>query len=128
MNRMLTAEKGALDNMVLSVVHDALEETKEELTPEKKAALNNDFFKNLLKTNSQAYEEGVGLMEAETLGLPEDIGQLRDDVKTSIAARGSRAQVVKALASFLEEVAVAASVLASGLETRIGQEGFNEKM
>lgn len=123
MNRMLTAEKGALDNMVLSAEHDSAEEVAESLqTQEKKP---NDFFKKILKKDSQD-EEGIGLMEAATLGLPEDVGKLRDDVRSCIAARASRGQMARGLSTLLEEIASAASVLASGLEARIGQEGYND--
>jgi hypothetical protein len=123
MNRMLTAEKGALDNMVLSTEHDSAEEAAESSqTQEKKS---NDFFKKILKKDSQD-EEGIGLMEAATLGLPEDVGKLRDDVRSCIAARASRGQMARGLSTLLEEIASAASVLASGLEARIGQEGYND--
>ena len=125
MNRMLTAEKGALDNMVLSLQQESMEEVPEgSSTQEKKS---NDFFKKILKKDSQDYEEGIGLMEAATLGLPEDVGSLRDKVKSCIAARASRGQVARALATLLEDIASAASALASGLEARLGQEGYNDK-
>lgn len=125
MNRMLTAEKGALDNMVLSAEQESTDEVPRESSPtvEKKP---NDFFKKILKKDSQD-EEGVGLMEAATLGLPEEVGSLRDEVKSCITARLSRGQVARGLSSLLEEIATAASALASGLEARIGQEGYNDK-
>lgn len=126
MNRMLTAEKGALDNMLLSADVDDSEGVPDESSNQEKNK-PNDFFKKILKKDSQEYEEGIGLMEATTLGLPEDIGSLRDEVKSCIATRASRGQVARALAILLEEVASAAIVLASGLEARIGQEGYSDK-
>jgi len=125
MNRMLTAEKGALDNMVLSAEQEAAEDVVEESSSGEKKP--KDFFKKILKKDSQEYEEGIGLMEAATLGLPEDVGNLRDQVKSCIAARASRGQIARALSTLLEEIASAASALASGLEARIGQEGYNDK-
>jgi hypothetical protein len=124
MNRMLTAEKGALDIMILSAEQDVAEDTTKGPSAQEKKP--NDFFKKILKKDSQEHEEGIGLMEATTLGLPEEVGSLRDEVKACIADRASRGQVARALATLLEDIATAASSLATGLETRIGQEGYNE--
>mmetsp|Transcript_3490 Transcript_3490/g.6409 ORF Transcript_3490/g.6409 Transcript_3490/m.6409 type:complete len:1355 (+) Transcript_3490:139-4203(+) len=124
MNRMLTAEKGALDKIVLSAEQDVAEDVAQEPSAQEKKP--NDFFKKILKKDSQEYEEGIGLMEATTLGLPEEVGTLRDDVKACIAERVSRGQVARVLATLLEDIATAASSLATGLDTRIGQEGYNE--
>jgi hypothetical protein len=127
MNRMITAERGALDNMVLSAGKESAPPEavpEESATPVKKP---NDFFKNILKNNSHDHEEGIGLMGASTLGLPEDVGNLRDEVRSCIAIRASRIQVTRALAANLEEIVAAASAFASGLENRMGQEGYNDK-
>jgi hypothetical protein len=56
-----------------------------------------------------------GAMDAETLGLPEEIGRLRDQARARIAARSDRLQVVRALAGFLENAASAHAKLGSGL-------------
>lgn len=124
MNRMLTAEKGALDNMVLSAEQEVTEEVTQAPSAQDKKP--NDFFKKILKKDSQEYEEGIGLMEVATLGLPEEVGSLRDEVRSCIAERTSRGQVVRKLATLLENIATAASTLATGLDTRIGQEGYND--
>lgn len=124
MNRMLTAERGALDNMVLSAGQVSVEEVPEESTQVKKP---NDFFKNILKTTSQDFEEGLGVMEAANLGLPEYVGSLRDEVRSCIVARALRGQITRALVSNLEDIASAASAFAFGLENRMGQEGYNDK-
>jgi hypothetical protein len=61
-------------------------------------------------------EEGVGALDAETLGLPKEIGQLRDQVRLLAAARARTVQTARALASFLESVAVASAKLGSELK------------
>lgn len=123
LNRLLTAEKGALDNMILSADQDHSEDmTIAETSKEKKPT---DFFTKILKIDSND-EEGIGLMEASTLGLPEDVGNLRDEVRSCIASRASRGQVAKGLSMLLEEIASAATALASGIEARIGQEGYGD--
>jgi hypothetical protein len=58
---------------------------------------------------------GGGVMDAETLGLPEEIGRLRDQVRAKISARSDRLQVIRVLAGFLENVAAAHAKLGGGL-------------
>ena len=49
--------------------------------------------------------EAAGVMDAETLGLPTEMGALRDKVRSQLAARRERLQATKTLALFLENVA-----------------------
>lgn len=110
--------------MLLSAQQDGSDQVSEEFTQEKKP---KDFFKNLLKAQSQDNDEGLGVMEADTLGLPEVVGSLRDEMKSCVAARALRGQVARILAISLEEMASAAITLAAGLEQRLGQEGYKDK-
>lgn len=92
-------------------------------------------FTSFLKTASSQFDfdldsqldEGVGIMEADTLGLPEEVGSLRDEVRACLAARASRTQSIKALVGFFEEVASACLTLAAGVTTRLGQDGYGLK-
>ena len=87
---------------------------------------SNPLFKLLKTGTSQMEDEGVGLMEAETLGLDQSVGKLRDEVKTCLKAREKRMQMVKALATCLEDVAVACSVLATSVANRLSQVGYGD--
>jgi hypothetical protein len=124
MSRALEAEKGSLDKMVLSTTSVEPTESSASMVKAEEEKKPKDFFKTLLKT--QEDEDGVGLMEAETLGLPEELGLLRDKAKGSLVDRSTRCDVMRSLAGFLEAVAVAANTLASELQARLQQEGYPE--
>lgn len=73
-----------------------------------------DFFATLLKVGNA--REKTGVADADTLGLDEEVGKLRDEVQSRNADKIARIKKVKSLVAFLEEVAVAAAKLGSGLE------------
>ena len=58
----------------------------------------------LFKQQSLSYEEGMGVMDAETLGLPESLGQQRDKIKSSFSARESRIEVTEITLKLFEEI------------------------
>lgn len=87
----------------------------------------NDFFKNLLKPVVIQSDELLGVMEAEAIGFPEEVGQLRDDIVQAIQAQEKRSLVVKSIASCLEDVASASGALASNLVSRLNQDGYGGK-
>ena len=60
-------------------------------------------------------DESSGVMDAETLGLPEDIGLLRDEVRSKLNGCTARVQAAKAVASFLDQVSAAAKQLGDGV-------------
>lgn len=66
--------------------------------------LLNSFNVKLFKQQSLSYEEGMGVMDAETLGLPESLGQQRDKIKTSFSARESRIEVTEIILKLFEEI------------------------
>jgi hypothetical protein len=57
----------------------------------------------LFKQQSLLYEPGMGLMEAETLGLPSEVGELRDKVKATFSRHEMRIKATETLLKFLEE-------------------------
>lgn len=61
-------------------------------------------------------EEGAGSMDAETLGLPIEIGQLRDQVLRLASARVRAVHSARVLDSFLDSIAVAAAKLGQELK------------
>lgn len=61
------------------------------------------FLNNLFKQQNFKYEEGKGVMEADTLGLSKETGELRDKIQSAFATRSSRIKVVQALKTVLEE-------------------------
>jgi hypothetical protein len=68
---------------------------------------------------SITFDEGAGRMEAETLGLPVALGQLRDIVRSRMANRSTRLKIFRLLAGFLDYVAVALEKLSSGLQQHV---------
>ena len=127
-SRSVQAEKGAFDKIVLSAlpdVTDGLVFSKATTSQEEKK--KPDFFMNLLNPVITQPEDDVGIMEADSLGLPEDIGRLHDDVRAAIRATESRGHVVKAIASLLEDMAIASMSLSMGLTSRLGQDGYGKK-
>ena len=81
-----------------------------ESNPNKKG----DFFATLLKVGHA--REKTGVADADTLGLDEEVGRLRDEVQSRNADKIARIKKVKSLAAFLEDVAIAAAKLGSDLE------------
>jgi len=60
---------------------------------------------NLFKQQSIPYEPGMGVMDAETLGLPEALGVSRDKIKSSLSARENRIEVTEIIIKLFEEIA-----------------------
>lgn len=108
--------KLCLDNLVISSETDLDESAKEQVAVMPK---KGDFFA-MLKVGSQG--EKTGVADAETLGLDEDLGRLRDDIQTRTASRLAKLKKVKALASFFASVSIAAGKLATGLRQIVKQE------
>lgn len=53
---------------------------------------------------SLSYEEGMGVMDAETLGLPETLGAQRDKIKSSFSSRENRMEVTEVIIKLFEEI------------------------
>lgn len=124
-SRTLQAEKGALDKMILSLQEDKVESSLVSPDRRKKQQQQQDFFASLLTQRpSGQYEEGMGVMDADTLGLPQEVGKLRDEVRSRLEARSSRMQAMRTLASFFEEVASAAAGLSTAIFNRLAQDGY----
>jgi len=76
----------------------------------------HNLVKQLLKTNSNISEDNTGVMDADTLGLPTELGELRDAVRSKISVRVQRMATVRALSAFCEAVAGANAKLGIGLK------------
>lgn len=123
-SRVCNAEKEAIEAVVLSP-EKAMKEDPGKVALENLEKKGKDLLANFFKTNSAVqYEEGMGLMDAETLGLPQDVGLLRDKARSKFAARRSRIEASEILAEFLEEISAAAAKLASGLNTQIRPDDY----
>jgi hypothetical protein len=59
--------------------------------------------------------EASGVMDAETLGLPIEMGELRDKARSKLEARRERVQATKTLATFMEQVAKACQKLGTSI-------------
>jgi len=59
---------------------------------------------NLFKTQNTPYEEGMGVMNAGALGLPEDLGIQRDNIKSSFSLRENRIKVTGIILKLFEEI------------------------
>jgi VAD1 Analog of StAR-related lipid transfer domain len=58
----------------------------------------------LFKQQSIPYEPGMGRMEAETLGLPTEVGEIRDRVKATFSKHEVRIKATEAIFKLLEEI------------------------
>ena len=88
-------KKGALDNMTLVATDedtDAISNQDDVVSKNKKANVFQNFLTKNAFSQQDSLDEGVGAMEADTLGLPEEIGILRDEVRSSVAVRSLRVQ------------------------------------
>jgi len=63
----------------------------------------------LFKQPSLSYEEGMGVMDAETLGLPESLGMQRDKIRSSFSARENRIEVTEIILKLFEEISTVTS-------------------
>jgi hypothetical protein len=117
----LAAERDALNEMGITLKEDADERSSETPVSEKKGQKTS--LANLWKATSILFDvDSSGVMDAETLGLPEETGKLRDQLRLQIAARSTRIQVVRGLATFLENVATVSAKLGTGLKQLLGKD------
>ncbi|KAL3913942.1 MAG: hypothetical protein SGILL_006294 [Bacillariaceae sp.] len=72
----------------------------------------------LFKQASLPYEPGMGLMEAETMGLPAEFGTLRDEMKKCFGKHEKRIKATQTIYKLLEEVEELASQSSSALTIR----------
>jgi hypothetical protein len=130
LRKTLTSEREALNEMVFSLKDDADEKgSSETLVSEKKGGRKTSNFANLMRETSSRFDtESSGVMDAETLGLPEEVGKLRDQVRVQITARGTRVQVVRGLATFLENVSTVSAKLGTSLKQLIDSGGSSEPL
>lgn len=141
---MLSTQQGTMDRIKAIV-----EKCKEGPTPEDLAETEKKFFQQqqnarktmntpaanfgkLLKSSNllflsddsetvMANNNNTGVMDADTLGLPEDIGKLRDSCRARMESWATRIQVVRVLSTFLEIVASASAKLGIGLDQLLSQ-------
>ena len=117
MIRTFEGIKASLDNLVISAEADLDESTREQVAVVPK---KGDFFA-MLKVGAIQGEK-TGVADAETLGLDEDVGRLRDEMQTRTASRLARLKKVKALAGLFASVSLAAGKLGSGLQQIVTHE------
>jgi hypothetical protein len=131
--KILVEEKDALDSLLSQSETmgdekngEDLEEDVSTVVLEKtKGAIS---LSKLLKGQSGSLQDGSGVMDAETVGLPEELGQLRDQVRAQIAKRTTQIQAIRALSNFLETIARAAVKLGGGLKQIVGEgHGMSER-
>lgn len=77
-----------------------------------------DLLANIFSKQSLPYEDGMGAMDAETLGLPEEVGQLRDRVKSSFSTRENRIKISEIVTRFVADLADLSFKAASALKEK----------
>jgi hypothetical protein len=87
-------------------------------TPLLEKRIEGGLFAGLFKQQTLKYEEGTGIMEAETLGLPEESGRLRDKIQSSFAARSARIKVSQVLKTVVDELIMGNSKLAGSFKVK----------
>ena len=73
-------------------------------------------------------EDGPAINETRMLGLPDNIADLRDNMKSHLGRQSARLKTLKAVSSFNENLAAAVDAFASGLHARLESEGYAGKM
>mmetsp|Transcript_13072 Transcript_13072/g.29657 ORF Transcript_13072/g.29657 Transcript_13072/m.29657 type:complete len:1321 (+) Transcript_13072:186-4148(+) len=128
--KVLSAQKQALDTGIISLSTDvAPENTKSdgptEGGPGKKSA--RKFVKMLTESKNSFLneEESTGAMDAETLGLSDEIGELRDGVRKRLALRRERILLAKTMSLFFEAVIKASTKIGQSLRDLLKKENSN---
>ncbi|KAL7579838.1 hypothetical protein ACA910_004851 [Epithemia clementina (nom. ined.)] len=132
MVKVLAAQKESLDAGVISLNREIQQVINGEPTEAGKKRAHK-FVKMLTGAANNSFlsdEETSGVMDAETLGLPEEIGQLRDKVRSRVAARRERIQLAKTLSLFFESVIKASTKLGQSIMQLMKKESanFNESL
>ncbi|CAB9509546.1 GRAM [Seminavis robusta] len=106
--------KDALDKLIISAEESSSfdESSNKQLRVVQK---KGEFFSAFLKGGA-LLQEKTGVADADSLGLDEDVGKLRDEMKTRIAQRLARIKKVKVLAAFFDDVSSAAAKLGNDLQ------------
>lgn len=86
-----------------------------------------EFLATLFNKQSLPYEEGMGVMDAETLNLPEEIGLLRDKVKSTFSAREKRIKTSEIVIRVVVEMADIASKTTAALKSRADPTGSGKQ-
>lgn len=105
-------DKDAIAGTSVALIEDSMTTSLQEKRNE------GGLFAGLFKQQSSKYEEGAGIMEAETLGLPEESGRLRDKIQASFEARSLRIKVTQALKTVLDEMIMGNSKLAGSFKVK----------
>jgi len=72
-------------------------------------------------------DEGSGVMDCDTLGLPLDIGELRDRVRAQASARAASVQTARLLSEFLDDVTAASKTFGDSLNEKLQTSGEKSK-
>lgn len=75
-----------------------------------------------IKSASLDSETGTGKMESEMLGLPEELGELRDQVRACLENRRNQINTAKSLNDFLDAVIVAFKTYGDGLTHQVNKD------
>ena len=128
MAKVMEAQKQALDSGVISLTRKTEQEEQNGEPAEAGKKRAHNFVKMLTGATNSSFlleEEPSGTMDAETLGLPEEIGLLRDRVRERLDARRERIQLAKALSLFFENVVKASAKLGQSLLQLLKKENSN---
>jgi hypothetical protein len=124
-NAIFNTEKELLENVHLSPHVIDIEEAEDESVSIALEKKGKDLLANLFQKPTLSYEEGMGRMDADTLGLPEELGSLRDTVKSKISAGESRIKATQKIAEFLDEFAAGATNVAAALKMKARPQDYS---
>jgi hypothetical protein len=72
-------------------------------------------------------EDGPAINETRMLNLPDNVAELRDNMKSHLGRQSARLKTLKAVSSFNESLAAAIDTFSSGLHARLENEGYTGK-
>lgn len=126
LDRFLRSEQTALDGMHLELALVPLDLSsgsnhKELPVPSSAPSI---FMSPRKRTQS---EDGPAIAETRLLNLPDNLAELRDNMKSLVGRQATRLKTLKLVSAYNDGVASAIETFAAGLQSRLENEGYGGK-
>lgn len=122
----LHAQKIALEETIVSFAKKEDDDEEGGAAVADGAKSNSKMFR--FQRRSTDGDSSSGVMDAETLGLPVEMGELRDKVRASLEVKKERIQATKTLSLFLENIAKACNKLGSSIQQSLHKDNGSETL
>lgn len=124
--KVVAAQKASLDSGVISLTAGIDIERSQEPAGQEETNRASKLYKMFTGSGSFLNEdETSGVMDADTLGLPDEVGRLRERVRSLLAARRERINLSKSLSQFFDIVVKGSFKLGQSLNQLLKKENIN---